>query len=259
MTKRENNKQDNKQNRGAGPVNFSTENDKAKLNGLAGVIKKIERIARHDRLSYDQFAYVCKAVRQQLNLKPDRKAKRLPVILSEGELTAFFTAIDKCGDITHQLMLRLLFFTGVRVGELVAIKMDDVYLGESKVFIREGKGAKDRYVLMPDKLVLALTAYMEARPGQVYLFESNRRRLYSTRRIEQVVKLYQERAGITKRIHPHLLRHQLLTFLTTSGLSDAQIQLISGHASKKSLEVYQHLSLDNVQDDYQAALKGVGV
>jgi len=56
-----------------------------------------------------------------------------------------------------------------------------------------------------------------------------------------------------------VLRHQLLTFLTSTRLSDAQIQLIRGHASKKSLEVYQHLNLDNVQDDYQAALKGLGV
>ena len=56
----------------------------------------------------------------------------------------------------------------------------------------------------------------------------------------------QAAAGITQSIHPHLSRHQMLTYLTSKGLSDAQIQLISGHESKKSLEVYQHLSLESV-------------
>lgn len=62
-------------------------------------------------------------------------------------------------------------------------------------------------------------------------------------------------ADLPERIHPHLLRHQMLTWLTAQGLPDAQIQLISGHASKKSLEVYQHLSLSAVQPGYQKAVK----
>jgi hypothetical protein len=60
------------------------------------------------------------------------------------------------------------------------------------------------------------------------------------------VQGYREKAGMSQPIHPHLFRHQMLTYLTTKGLSDAQIQLISGHESKKSLEVYQHLSLESV-------------
>ena len=59
--------------------------------------------------------------------------------------------------------------------------------------------------------------------------------------------------------HPHLFRHQLLTYLTEEGLSDAQIQLISGHASKKSLEVYQHMGLQKVGADYQEAMKKLGI
>jgi integrase/recombinase XerD len=70
---------------------------------------------------------------------------------------------------------------------------------------------------------------------------------------------YREMAGITQPLHPHLFRHQMLTFLTSKGLSDAQIQLISGHESKKSLEVYQHLSLESVDKAYQDALQGVGI
>jgi integrase/recombinase XerD len=73
------------------------------------------------------------------------------------------------------------------------------------------------------------------------------------------VQEYRERAGITQPVHPHLFRHQMLTYLTAKGLSDAQIQLISGHESKKSLEVYQHLSLESVEQDYQEAVRLIGI
>jgi integrase/recombinase XerD len=73
------------------------------------------------------------------------------------------------------------------------------------------------------------------------------------------VQRYREQAGITQPVHPHLFRHQMLTFLTAKGLSDAQIQLISGHETKKSLEVYQHLSLESVETAYQNAVQSVGV
>jgi len=63
----------------------------------------------------------------------------------------------------------------------------------------------------------------------------------------------QEMPGITQPLHPHLFRHQMLTYLTSKGLTDAQIQPISGHESKKSLEVYQHLSLESVDKAYQDA------
>ena len=68
-----------------------------------------------------------------------------------------------------------------------------------------------------------------------------------------------ERAGITQPFHPHLFRHQMLTYLTAKGSFDAQIQLISGHESKKSLEVYQHLSPESVEQDYQDAVRSVGI
>ena len=238
---------------------FVAKDATAKLRDLTPIIAKIERIVRHERLTYDQFAYACKVVRGQLDLSPPKRRKKLPVLLTDQELGRFFRAIDDCGNITYQIMLRLLFYCGVRVSELVSMRSVDVFLNESKIFINRGKGDKDRYVLTPQKLRLALTAYMQSHAEQTYLFESNRRQPYTTRRVEQLVKGFQEKAGIDKHVHPHLLRHQILSFLTKQGLTDAQIQLVSGHASKKSLEVYQHLALEDVQDDYETAVGRVGI
>ena len=112
-----------------------------------------------------------------------------------------------------------------------------------------------RKTLFPDSFRLTLKAYREANPANRYLFESRQRRPYSTRRVEQIVQQYAAEAGITEHVHPHLFRHQMLTWLTARGLPESAIQLISGHASKKSLEVYQHLSLAQVEPNYQKATK----
>ena len=73
------------------------------------------------------------------------------------------------------------------------------------------------------------------------------------------VQGYRRRAGLDQRVHPHLFRHQMLSHLTAQGLTDSQIQLISGHESKRSLEVYQHLSLEQVERAYQAAVRDLDV
>ena len=106
-----------------------------------------------------------------------------------------------------------------------------------------------RYILFPSSFRLVLKSHLQAPPLNRYLFESQRNTRFTARRIQQLVQGYRRRAGITQAVHPHLFRHQMITWLTSHGLSDAQIQLISGHESKKSLEVYQHLALNTVLKD----------
>ena len=135
----------------------------------------------------------------------------------------------------------------------------DTTLDACKIFIESGKGDKDRYILFPDSFRLTLKAHLAANPQNRYLFESRCRTKYTSRRVQQIVADYAAAADLPERIHPHLLRHQMLTWLTAQGLPDAQIQLISGHSSKKSLEVYQLLSLSSVQPAYQKAVKQLEV
>jgi len=110
---------------------------------------------------------------------------------------------------------------------------------------------------------LAVLILLLINPWSQPTIEPTKLRFYcaanATKAMEQIVQRYREQAGITQPVHPHLFRHQMLTFLTAKGLSDAQIQLISGHETKKSLEVYQHLSLESVKNAYQNAMQSVGV
>jgi site-specific recombinase XerD len=141
------------------------------------------------------------------------------------------------------------------VSELVNIKVSDVDLGGCKVFIDNGKGSKDRYILFPADFRLALQSHMDGHQDNDFLFESRLKQPYTPRRVQQIMRHYADKAGITRAVHPHLLRHQMLTFLTAQGLTDAKIQLISGHGNRKSLELYQHLSLAAIEDDYQKAVR----
>lgn len=232
-------------------TNFAIKNGNAKLEA----VQKITKIARQHRLGYEEFVSVCQQVRLKLKLTKPKKERQLPEILSMTELKQFFLAVQHCEDLQHELMLKLLLYTAIRVSELVNIRVSDVDLDACKIFINQGKGSKDRYILFPSGFRLALRSHLSATSDNVFLFESRLNQPYTTRRIQQIVKEYCEHSGLKRAVHPHLLRHQMLTYLTSQGISDAKIQLISGHESRKSLEVYQHLSLESVEKEYQQALR----
>jgi integrase/recombinase XerD len=222
---------------------------------LSTPARELITLIRRHRLNYDAFRAAAHQARSHLGLKPSKSGRHLPQLLSDMELKSFFFAVDRTDNLGHQIMLRILLYTGVRVAELCMIEMKDVDVSAGKIFIDSGKGDKDRYILFPDAFRLPLKAYVQSNPEQTYLFESRQKRHYSTRRVQQLVQEYAESAGITTKVHPHLFRHQCLTFLTSQGMSDAAIQLVSGHASKKSLERYQHMSLKQAQQPYQEAMK----
>lgn len=228
---------------------FGTQNTKAKL------IKRIARLVRQDGLDYEGWRYVVKKVRQLCKLRPRKTGRKLPRVLTEEEFRRFYAAVDKAGNAQHGLMLRLLFFTAVRVSELVNLTVADVDLEASKIRVNQGKGGKDRYVLFGKAFGTALRTHLATRPRDGYLFSSRQSPQYTTRRIEQIVKSYAKKAGISA--SPHTFRHQCITFLTRhSGLADAELQLITGHSRRETLAVYQHIALDgDLQAKYDTAMK----
>jgi site-specific recombinase XerD len=234
---------------------FAAPSEKAKSH----VVSQIVRLARKERLDYADFIYVCQQARRKLGLRKPKKERKLPQLLPESDLKCFFRVLQECGDLQHEIMLKLLFYTAVRVNELVGIRIEDVDTQQCKIFISQGKGSKDRYILFPRGFRLVLRSHLKANPKNRYLFESRRCTPFTPRRVQQIVQAYRDRAGLAQHVHPHLFRHQMLTYLTAQGLSDAQIRLISGHESKRSLEVYQHLSLETVEEAYQEVMKSVGV
>ena len=110
------------------PRNFVLPFDKAKEN----TIQKIAKIVRQEGWDYYDLRYAYGRVRKQLDLKPTKRTKNLPRLLSDEEVKKFYREIEKADNLQHELMLKLLFFTGVRNRELVNIRMNDIYPDENK-------------------------------------------------------------------------------------------------------------------------------
>jgi integrase len=218
-------------------------------------IRKIAKIVRQEEWDYYDLRYAYGRVRKRLDLKPAKRTKNLPRVLSEEEVKRFYRAIEKADNIQHELMLKLLFFTGVRNRELVNIRMNDIYPDENKIFIEKGKGGKDRYVLFNSDFKTALKIYIKNHPKNKYLFQTRLNDQYTPRRIQQIVKHYAEKAGI--KATPHTFRHQAITWLSKHGFTDGELMLITGHSSKESLKIYQHLALKDIEKKYQKAMKKV--
>lgn len=230
-----------------------SQNAKAK----SGIVSQIARIVRKAGLDYEDWRYISKRVRHKCELRPAKRAKKLPRVLTADDFRRFYRVVDQAGDVQHSLMLRLLFYTGVRVSELCAIEVSDVDLEACKVFVNQGKGSKDRYVLFGKTFATALRTHIAAHPNNRWLFQTRRSGKYTTRRVQQIVKVFAEQAEV--RATPHTFRHQCITWLTRqSGMADAELQLITGHARRETLAVYQHVALDGqLEDRYQEAMRKV--
>lgn len=230
---------------------FATQNEKAK----SEIVSQVARIVRRAGLDYEGWRYVAKQVRKECQLRPAKKGRRLPHILNADDFRRFYEMVDRAKVVQHALMLRLLFQTAVRVSELCGIQIGDIDLENHKIRINAGKGDKDRFVLFGKTFATALRTHVAAHPNNRWLFQTRRNTKYTTRRVQQIVKLYAEQAGVIAT--PHTFRHQAITWLTRhSGMADAELQLITGHARRETLAIYQHVALDgNLEAKYQDAMK----
>jgi integrase/recombinase XerD len=223
--------------------------------------RKLARLLRSQRPDYYYLKKVFQHTRELLKVKPGKAEKRLPELLTDDELIAFYERVWQAGQPIHMIMIKLLIFTGVRNAELANVRLQDVDCNNCQLRIEQGKGRKDRYVLFPKSFRGELSQYLgsQKEKGATYLFESNRLQPYSTRRIRQIIKQYAVEAGIEKRVYPHLFRHQIITYLTKKGIISPKLQLLSGHTEEKSLAIYRDLALSDVAGEYEEAMRAFPV
>ena len=237
------------------PSDCETQNAKAK----SEIIARISRIVRRSGLDYAGWRYVSKRVRTECDLRPAKKGRRLPKVLTSTDFHRFFEVLDRSDNIQHSLMLRLLFFTAMRVSELCNTEVKDVDLDSCRIRVNKGKGSKDRTVLFGKSFAVALRTHIASHADNRWLFQTRRNTRYSSRRVQQIVSAYAEKAGV--KATPHTFRHQAITFLTrNSGMADAELQLISGHSKRETLSIYQHIALDSeLEAKYEQAMKASGL
>ena len=216
------------------------------------IIKKISKILRDERPDYIYLRDLFKKIREEFNIEVTTKAKRLPYVPTEKELKQYYNIVWQTRNTKHMVLIKILLYTGIRVQELVNLKISDIDFDRSQIRINQGKGSKDRIVPFPHDFreTLMLFVNAELAKGAIYLFESNRKRPFTTRGIRKILADYATEAGIQQSMSPHKLRHFLFTWLKKQGIDDALIQPYSGHETRASLEVYSKLSLADAQEIY---------
>lgn len=222
--------------------------------------KKAKQLARYLRDEQPDYAYlkaVFQQLREQLDIPVPRPKKSLPHVPGTTDLKRLYEAFWQSGRTQDVLIFRTLLYTGVRVGELVQIRVQDVDLQQHQIRIQSGKGGQDRVVPFPAAFRETLAVHLDrmTQTGATFLFESNRQAPYSERGIRKMFARYSEHAQLEHAISPHQLRHFLLLWLKKQGIDDALIQPYSGHASRQSLEVYSQLALQEAQQSYDQFMK----
>src|SRR3989454_5687364 len=219
--------------------------------------RELAKYLRAERPDYSYLKSVFRALREELEIQVPRRETRLPEVPTEEEMRHFYQAVWNCRNFGDMMLIKTLFYTGVRVSELVAIRLDEVDVERCQIRITQGKGHKDRQVPFPLSFRELLAVHMErmGEKGAVYLFESSRRNKYTDRGVRKMLARYAAQAGITRSMSPHKWRHFLFTWLKKEGIDDALIQPYSGHATRQSLEIYSRLSLADAQGAYDQAME----
>jgi integrase/recombinase XerD len=174
-----------------------------------------------------------------------KRQKLLPNVLSKEEVKMILEAAQ---NIKHKTMLSLIYACGLRCGEILRLKPDHVDTRRGILIIKQSKGRKDRIAPLSLKTIEMLKRYREAFKTTTYLFEGqNAGSPYDERSLQNVLKQNVARAGITKPVSLHWLRHSYATHLLENGTDLRYIQEILGHSSSKTTEIYTHVSNKAIQ------------
>ncbi|MBU0457073.1 MAG: tyrosine-type recombinase/integrase [Nanoarchaeota archaeon] len=176
-----------------------------------------------------------------LKIEHKRVRKQLPTFLTKEETQKLFDAI---GNFKHKLMVKMLYATGMRVSELVSLKVKDFEFNENYGWVREGKGGKDRLFVIAVKLKKELLEWIAANKlnADDWLFPGQGNTHVSIQTIQLIIKIARKKAKITKNVHPHTLRHSFATHLIENGYAVTEVQPLLGHNSLNTTMIYLHMA-----------------
>lgn len=176
-------------------------------------------------------------------LKVQRHEQKLPVVLSKVEVRRIIDCID---NLKHKAIISLLYGSGLRIGELLALKKNNIDSDRMLIHVKGAKGKKDRYTILSHKVLDILRSYyLQFKPSD-YLFEGQKGGKYSSESAGQVFKRALKKAKVNKRATLHTLRHSFATHLLEDGVSIAHIQKLLGHSSIKTTLIYTHIAKDSL-------------
>lgn len=202
----------------------------------------------HSRMNALKF-YFEKVLRREkmlLEIPRPKKKQILPKYLDQEDIKNILKVTENP---KHRLVIKLCYGMGLRVSEIVNLKVEDISSSKKRVFIENSKGKKDRYINLPDSVLDDLKVYQEEFKPQKYLFEGQYGGQYTIRSVQQIFKTAMKKAKINKTVGIHALRHSYATHLLEFGTDISLIQKLLGHNDIKTTLIYTHVakSVKNVQ------------
>lgn len=177
--------------------------------------------------------------KQYFEIDRPRKSKELPHVLSENQIQKILKATT---NLKHKTILGLLYSGGLRNGELIGLRLEDILWDQNLIMIRGGKGKKDRTTLLANTMKIVLKKYLADYKPQYWVVESLNRKQYSQGSVRKIFKKACDTAKIIGHYRVHDLRHSFATHLIEKGINLRYVQELLGHGSSKTTEIYTHVA-----------------
>ena len=209
-------------------------------------VQQLSEFTINSRMNAIKFYYekVLHYHRMFFEIPRPKKPKILPKVLSVEEVRKI---INLTTNFKHQMILKCIYGMGLRVSELINLKIEDIDSNVMLVHIKSAKGKKDRIVILPESLLLHLREYFKIYRPQDYLFENKYGNKMSDRSVQAIFKKSLELSGSRKKVGVHSLRHSFATHLLENGTDVTLIQQLLGHNSIKTTLTYTHVSKNSLQ------------
>ena len=174
-----------------------------------------------------------------------KKKEKLPEVLSKKSIQLI---LQQTTNLKHKALLTLLYSSGMRIGELLALKIADIDSERMLIHVKNGKGGKDRYTLLSTKALILLRKYYSEYKPSTFLFESViKGKRYSNKSVNKIIQKSCLKANIKKRVTAHTFRHSFATHLLEDGVDLRYIQTLLGHNSSKTTEIYTKVAMNVVR------------
>ena len=184
------------------------------------------------------YEQVLQQPREYYDIQRPKKSISLPHVMSEEEV---WRLINTPQNLKHKTILYTLYAGGLRLSELLNLRLKDIHSDEGYIFIKGGKGKKDRHTILSPSLLKLLRSYYKKYKPSYFLFEGQDGGKYSSKSVQAIFRKAQQESGASAWSTPHTLRHSFATHLLENGENLRNIQVMLGHESSKTTEIYTHV------------------
>ena len=223
------------------PIENATEEDIRNFQDYLIHKKKVSISTQNQAINAIKFYFekVLQRAHKTYYIERPKKPKQLPKVLSEQQI---FRILKHSENLKHKFILALLYSSGLRISELLALRKEDILYDKNLIFVRSGKGNKDRTTIFAEHMKKLHNLYINEYKPNYWLIEGLNRKQYSSSSVAKILKRAALKAGVSQNVTPHMLRHSFATHMLEQGIDLRYIQNILGHGSSKTTEIYTRVT-----------------